>query len=185
MDITPPAVEFTAASPKDEATALGAGWVLHVTDGGSGPVADPIDASIEVRDADGTEDVGEVEDEMGDDIFGLFTITANAAETRFTTAVQLGGDDDRVAGYYTFSATATDKAGNEAASGSRVALHDVEPPDPPKLFVVPGEDDFTFNKTLLATDNLSIASYAISVVVGTVGSGEDLVNAAEIRAGER
>ena len=39
---------------------LGAGWVLHVTDGGSGLLAtDPIDASIEVRDADGTEDVEE------------------------------------------------------------------------------------------------------------------------------
>ena len=61
VDITPPAVEFTAGGPKDEATALGAGWVLHVTDGGSGLLADPIDASIEVRNGDGTEDVDEVE----------------------------------------------------------------------------------------------------------------------------
>ena len=36
VDITPPAVEFTASGPKDKATMLGTGWVLHVTDGGSG-----------------------------------------------------------------------------------------------------------------------------------------------------
>ena len=36
-------------------------------------------------------------------------------------------------GYYTFSATATDKAGNETASGSRVALHDPVDPDARKV----------------------------------------------------
>ena len=38
-------------------------------------------------------------------------------------------------------------------------------PEPVRLFVVPGADAFTYDKTLLATDNLSIASYAITVPV--------------------
>ena len=45
----------------------GPGWVLHVTDGGSGllHIEDPIDVSIEVRDADGTEDVDEADEADG------------------------------------------------------------------------------------------------------------------------
>ncbi len=164
VDITPPAVEFTSGGPKDEATELGTGWVLHVTDGGSGLASDPIDASIEVRDADGTEDVDEAEDADAPED-GEFVVTANTANTRFTTAITTPA-----VGYHTFSATATDKAGNETDSGSRVALNDVTLPTPVRLFVVPGEDDFTYNKTLLASDNLSISSYAINVPVGTVGS---------------
>ena len=176
VDITPPAVEFTAGSPKDKATALGEGWVLHVTDGGSGLLVEPIaiDASIEVRNVDGTEDVKQADDNMAAD--GMFTIVATnpPANTRFTTKIQMPAT-----GYHTFSATATDRAGNETASGSRVALNDVAPPTPVRLFVVPGEDDFTYNKTLIASDNLSIAHYAINVPVGTVGSVKD----AEIRLG--
>ena len=57
VDITPPAVEFTAGGSADEATTLETGWVLYVTDGRSGLATDPIDASIEVRDAKGTKDV--------------------------------------------------------------------------------------------------------------------------------
>ena len=175
VDITPPAVEFTAGGPKDEATSLGEGWVLYVTDGGSGLLADPIDASIEVRDGDGTEDVDEVEEETDTDADGLFMITPNNTDdpTRFTTRIQ-----EPAVGYHTFSATATDKAGNETDSGSRVALHDVTLPTPVRLFVAPGADAFTYDKTLLATDDLSIASYAITVPVAVSG-----VDNAEIKLG--
>ena len=136
-----------------------------MTDGGSGLASDPIDASIEVRDADGTEDVDEAED-ANDPEAGEFTVGANPAGTRFTTVINMLVP---AVGYHTFSATASDKAGNETASGSRVALNDGALPTPVRLFVVPGEDDFTYNKTLLASDNLSIASYAMNVPVGTVG----------------
>ncbi len=148
VDITPPAVEFTAGGPKDKATTLGTGWVLHVTDGGSGLASDPIDASIEVRDADGTEDVDEAEDADNPEA-GEFVVTPNndTDPTRFTTVITTPA-----VGYHTFSATASDKAGNETDSGSRVALNDEERPMPVRLFVVPGEDDFTYDKTLLASD---------------------------------
>ena len=160
VDITPPAVEFTGATPKDGATALGAGWVLHVTDGGSGLATEPIDASVEVRDGDGTEDV----DEAGETPeAGEFVLTVNTPNTRFTTAINTPAE--AAAGYYTFAATATDKAGNETASGSRMALHDLTLPTPIRLFVAPGADDSTYDKTLLANDNLSIAGYQVNLPV--------------------
>ena len=168
VDITPPAVEFTGASPKDGATAL-AGWVLHVTDGGSGLASDPIDASIEVRDGDGTEDVDEADDATSPEA-GEFAVIANTPNTRFTTTV-----NTPAVGYYTFSATATDKAGNETASGSRVALNDDETPRPIRLFVAPGADDSTYDKTLLANDNLSIAGYQVNLPLPSGGiPGNDL-----------
>ena len=151
--------------------------MLRMADRGSR--SDPIDASIEVRDADGTEDVDEAEDADNPED-GKFVVTPNndTDPTRFTTLITTPA-----VGYHTFSATASDKAGNETASGSRVALNDEALPTPVRLFVVPGEDDFTYNKTLLATDNLSIASYAINVPLGTVGSGGTTVDNAEIRLG--
>ena len=162
VDITPPAVEFTAASAMDEATALGDGWTLHVTDAGSGLATDPIDASVEVRNGDGTDKL-----KVGTDA-NTFAVTGTGP--RFTTTVNGDEEDqsdetDRDAGYYTFAATASDKAGNESASVSRIALHDVNLPDPVRLFAVPGDDDFTHAKTLLATDNLSIAGYYVTVSI--------------------
>ena len=56
-------MEYTAGGEDDNATMLGTGWVLYVTDGGSKLAADPLDVSIEVRDGDGTDDVDEVDDE--------------------------------------------------------------------------------------------------------------------------
>ena len=185
VDITPPAVEFTAAGPKDEATALGDGWVLHVTDGGSGLLAEPIDASIEVRNVDGTEDVEEAKDAAAA-VTDEFTIDANETQTRFTIEVnpnKVEGETPAV-GYYTFAATATDRAGNETDSGSRVALNDVTRPDPIRLFVVPGADAFTYDKTLLASDNLSIAGYQVNLVLPPAGiPGENLLEAPEIMLG--
>ena len=170
VDITAPAVEFTGASAKDENTDLGAGWTLHVLDGGSGLHTDTINASVEVRNGDGTD---ELEEGTADNTFAVST----GAGPRFTTVVN-GADDDRDAGYYTFAATASDKAGNESASVSRIALHDVDRPAPVRLFAVPGADDFTHDKTLLATDNLSIASYYVTAPVTVAG-----LTSPEIRLG--
>ena len=138
VDITPPVVEYTAGGiGKDQATTVEGGWVLHVTDGGSGLATDPIDASIEVRDADGTEDVDEAEAGEAAEA-GEFVVTPTSS-TRFTTTITSPAG----VGYYTFAATATDKAGNETDSGSRVALNDGARPGsegmPVRLFVVPGK----------------------------------------------
>ena len=76
-------------------------------------------------------------------------------------------------GYHTITASAKDKAGNVSGSISRVALNDVvdtsnEPPES-RLFLVPGDDSFTYAKTLVMTDNLSIKSYSAILPLGTVG----------------
>ena len=136
-----------------------------MADRGSRP--DPIDATIEVRDAKETKDVKQADDNAANEAgkFRVMPNNDNIDPTRFTTVIHMPAT-----GYHTFSATATDKAGNETDSGSRVALNDVELPTPVRFFVVPGEDDFTYNKTLLASDNLSIASYAINVLLPTVGN---------------
>ena len=155
VDITPPAVAFTGASPEDQAIALGTnGWTVHVTDAGSGLATDPIDASVEVRNGDGTDEL-----KAGDEA-NTFTAPTGTGP-RFTTEVNATRD----AGYYTFAATASDMAGNESASVSRMALHDGAGPTPIRLFAVPGADDFTHDKTLLATDNLSIAGYYVTAPV--------------------
>ena len=162
VDVTAPAVQFTAASTEDGATDMGTGWVLYVTDGGSGLARlDPVDASIKVRDGAGEEDVDQ----------SNFTITANALGSRYTTAVT-----SPAVGYHTFSATAADKAGNESASDSRVALNDTALPSDITLFIVPGDDDYTREKTLLATDNLSIASYHVNALFTTTLFSTSLAN---------
>ena len=157
VDVTAPAVQFTAASTEDGATDMRTDWVLYVTDGGSGLATDPVDASIKFRDGAGEEDLDQAD----------FTITPIGS--RYTTAVLTPA-----VGYHTFSATATDKAGNESASDSRVALNDTALPSGIELFIVPGDDDYTREKTLLATDNLSIASYHVNALFTT--TSVDLVN---------
>ena len=80
----------------------------------------------------------------------------------------LGANQDDVRqGYYTFSATAKDAAGNESAPASRVALHDGTPPPAPGLFLVPAGDGY--NSTVVLSEDLSIKSYSTAVVLPRIG----------------
>ena len=74
-------------------------------------------------------------------------------------------------GYYTFSATVKDAAGNESAPVSRVALHDGTAPPAPGLFLVPAGDGY--NSTVVLSEDLSIKSYSTAVVLPTLGNVQD------------
>ena len=95
-------------------------------------------------------------------------------------AVDVG---DAGVGYHTFTASAKDKAGNVSGSISRVALNDptsaASIPES-RLFLVPGDNSFTYAKTLVMTDNLSIKSY--SVVLPLVGVGQLTLKTASVDA---
>ena len=74
------------------------------------------------------------------------------------------GSDDT--GYYTFTALAQDKAGNQSAKISEVALYDNEAPVV-QVSTTRSTDfakDFTLNKVLVATDNLSLRDYTVNLV---------------------
>ena len=175
VDLTAPEVEFLEASLKDEATMIGTNplWGLHVADRIGTPHSDALDVTIEVRD---TEETTKLKEGMAvaPDTFAVTQQTIDGV-TRSTVSIQADKNNGRQ-GYYTFSATAMDAAGNESAEVSRVALHDSGPPGEPGLFLVPEGDGY--GSIVVLTDNLSIKSYSTGVVLPDIGS----VNAPELIA---
>ena len=177
VDKTAPTVIFTGASPKENDKELAKDFVLHVSDDedGSGLVEDldPADdvmvsavrARYEIRKDNekgmvcvddaalpGVEKAGECKsDAVGLTRDGpLFTATGTSAET------------DTDAGYYTLTASASDKAGNKSSPEvSRTALHDNAVPV--ASLILTKEDADTYNKILVAADGLSIQDYTVTV----------------------
>ena len=82
-----------------------------------------------------------------------------------------------VAGYYTLTAQAKDRAGNKSVAISRVALHDTDLPIA-ALIVTEGKDIFNYNKILVAADALSIRDYTV-----TMGDATGLPADTEVRLG--
>ena len=174
VDTEAPTLEFTGASAgagtsdgPDRVAALESEFELQVKDneGGSGVHgADPVLATLAIRNADGGEcrelgDLGEEDKKCKATSEGLIV----ALPLVRTDGVQ-GRDDDT--GYYEFTALAQDKAGNQSAEISEVALYDVEAPEV-QLSTTRSTDfakDFTLNKVLVATDNLSLRDYTVNLV---------------------
>ena len=163
VDVTPPTVEFLLASLEDEATSIadGALWGLHVADRDGEMHSDPVDVGISVREAKTTTKFTEsMAADPGADEFKVNSSVSLRHSVTFSRIRE---------GYYTFSATAMDAAGNESAPMSRVALHDKTPPLAPGLFLVPGDDHASYSKTLILTDNLSVKSYSAALILPGVG----------------
>ena len=161
VDITPPTVEFTGVSLAADTTALStaADWVIHVTDRLGVIHSDPLDVGISRRDAKTTKKLAESENNEAH--ADSFTVENTAPSPRYAVEVGTAG-----VGYHTFTASAKDKAGNTSASISRVALNDPASAPESRLFLVPGDDSFTYAKTLVMTDNLSIKSYSAVLPLG-------------------
>ena len=179
VDKEAPTLEFTGASAgagtsdgPDRMATLTSEFELQVkdNDGGSGMHgADPVLATLSIRNADGAEcrklaKLGEEDKKCVATSAGL----VKAKPLVRTTGVS--GLKDT--GYYTFTALAQDKAGNQSAQISEVALYDNEAPVVQVSTtrstgfgkVEKGEVDFTLNKVLVATDNLSLRDYTVSLV---------------------
>ena len=169
VDITPPVVEFTGVSLAADTTTLStaADWVIHVTDRIGVIHSDPLDVGISRRAAKTTKKLAQ----QGPAADGT---TSHADSFRVVPTAPRYEVDVGVAGvgYHTFTASAKDKAGNVSGSISRVALNDPtsdESIPESRLFLVPGDDIFTYAKTLVMTDNLSIKSYSAVLPLTDVG----------------
>ena len=82
--------------------------------------------------------------------------------------------EDLADGYYTFTALAQDKAGNESDEISRVAIHDTENPVVSVAATTGSKDgDLDHNLVGTVTDALSIRDYSIAALVGDVYYGLD------------
>ena len=139
-DLAPPTIAFSPASPKADATMM-RNFQVQLADVGSGIRAtDPVTAEAHVRDADESDEI---------DPLGL------NVELPLATTTGLPGD----MGYYTFSASTTDKAGNSSGEVMRTALHDTTVPV--TNTIVGAYDTKTGSYSLIATvtDNLSIKEY--------------------------
>ena len=150
-----------------ESETLTSEFELQVKDNDDGSGmhdVDPVLATLSIRNADGAAcrtlaKLVEEDKKCAATSAGL----VNAKPLVRTTGVS--GLKDT--GYYTFTALAQDKAGNQSAQISEVALYDDEAP------VVQvsttrstgfGKVDFTLNKVLVATDNLSLRDYTVHLV---------------------
>ena len=167
VDLTPPQIEFLAASAKDKATSLGAAggtvspWAVHVADRIGELHSDTLAVSIKVRDAKETTTFKKRAEAPAADSFYV-----SSSGYRHTITV-LGSESANVRdGYYSFSAKAKDAAGNESAPVSRVALHDGTMPTAPALYLIPSGSGY--NSTLVLQDSLSIKSYSTAVVLPNI-----------------
>ena len=184
VDKTPPTVVFASGSPTANDKDLTTNFIVHVAEeeDGSQLHSTPVTARLEVRNDDdkgmvcapdnadgpapGKTSMGECKsDVVGLDAenLPLVVVTNSAPQT--------------VAGYYTLTAQAKDKAGNKSTAISRVALHDTEVPVA-ALIVTEGKDVFNYNKILVAADALSIRDYTV-----TMGDATGLPADTEVRLG--
>ena len=179
VDVTLPTVEFTGASLGADSTALSdaADWVVHVSDRNGVIHSDPLKVEISRRDSKKPTKLSQAQDATNITEADSFSVANTAPSPRHAVDVGTAG-----LGYHTITASAKDKAGNTSASISRVALNDPATPAPEaRLFLVPGADIFTYAKTLVMTDNLSVKSYSVVLPLGT-GVGDLTLNTMQVDA---
>ena len=181
VDTEAPTLEFTGASAgagddPDRAATLESEFELQVKDNDDGSGvhgADPVLATLSIRNADGAEcrelaDLGEEDKKCTATFDGLI----EALPLVRTDGVS--GLTDT--GYYEFTALAQDKAGNQSAEMSEVALYDNVAPEV-QLSTTRSTDfaeDFTLNKVLVATDDLSLRDYTVNLVATGLNLGTDI-----------
>ena len=144
VDVDAPTIKFSPSSPKADATTM-RNFQVQIADGGSGIRAtDPVTAEAHVRDADESDEI---------DPLGLNVELPLAT----TTGLPLATADS--VGYYTFTASVKDKAGNSSEEVTRTALHDRTVPV--TNTIVGAYDTKTGRYSLIATvtDNLSVKEY--------------------------
>ena len=168
LDVSAPTIEFSPASPKEDASSLKE-FQVQVADDAGGSTgksklhSDAVLTKIEVRDADGDIICGDHKD-LGIDGGGEESLTgecklaalpdANFNDPLATTGGLSAAD---VAGYYTFTALAQDKAGNRSEEVVRTAVNDA---DGPELgLIVGGYAKGSWSLTATLTDNLSLKAY--------------------------
>ncbi|MYE26191.1 MAG: Ig-like domain-containing protein, partial [Chloroflexi bacterium] len=140
VDLQAPTIAFSPASPKANATSM-KNFQVQLADEGSGiRDNDPLDAEVNLRDAD---DDDEIED-----------LVINISLPLATTA----GLPDGI-GYYSFTGSVTDKAGNVSEEAARTALHD--PAGIMASTIVGNYNEKTGEYSMVATvtDDLSIKEY--------------------------
>ena len=179
VDTEAPTIEFTPNSLKDESRALDRAYDLRVKDADSGLHSTmPVLARVTVRNATKTvcgagELPGEENDlkECKNNNEGLGELDNGRVLTGLHEV------EDLADGYYTFTALAQDKAGNESDEESRVAVHDTGDPVV-SVAATTGSDDGDFDHNLVGTvtDALSIRDYSIAALVDDVYYGLELVD---------
>ena len=176
LDILPPTIAFSPASPKADASSLKE-FQLQVADAGSsstgrsGLHSMPVLSKVEARDADNDVLCGD-DDDLGIDGGGEESITGeckldDGMDFNAPLATTDGLSDAEVVGYYTFTAQSQDKAGNKSEQVVRTAVHDGEAPE--LGLIVGGYSRGAWSLTATLTDDLSLKQYwpeAVDVITG-------------------
>ena len=181
VDTEAPTLEFTGASAgagddPDRAATLESEFELQVKDNDDGSGvhgADPVLATLSIRNADGAEcrELGALDEE------DKKCAATSKGLTKALPLVRTDGVSGLTdTGYYEFTALAQDKAGNQSAEMSEVALYDNEAPEV-QLSTTRSTDfakDFTLNKVLVATDDLSLRDYTVNLVATGLQLGANI-----------
>ncbi len=182
LDILAPTIEFSASSPKENASSLKEFQVQIADAGGStgksGLHSEPVLAKIEVRDADNDILCGDDDDVGGmigkEDVAGVCKLAPlGGFNNPLATTAGLSGSE--TVGYYTFTAEAQDKAGNKSEQLVRTAVNDGEAPE--LGLIVGGYDKGAFSLTATLTDDLSVKQYWAEAfdAITDVGNGSVLI----------
>ena len=148
VDLQAPTIAFSPASPKADAATM-RNFQVQLADEGSGIRENsPLKAAVNLRDKDDDEEIEDLE---------------ISVSLPLATTVGLPSG----VGYYTFTGSVTDKAGNVSEEATRTALDDM--PAPGASTIVGDYDDKKGQFTLVATvtDNLSIKAYWAEARFGT------------------
>ena len=207
VDLTAPTMEFLASALNADTTKIATGdnggWGVHVSDKLGMAHSKPLDVSVNVRNATKTTSLkrakSATESSAHPDSFRVVPVTdgvgAGLRHNIRITGSEASGTTAAKRGFYTFSATAKDKAGNKSPAISRVALHDPTAPPKPGLFLTP-KDGGGYNSIIVLTEDLSIKSYStavdLPVAIGDVTDPElvvpggivDAYNAASLTTSE-
>ena len=160
VDLQAPTIAFSPASPKANAATM-RNFQVQLADEDSGVREnDPLKASVNLRDKDDDEEIEDLE-----------------ISVSLPLATTVGLPDG--VGYYSFTGSVTDKAGNVSEEATRTALHDT---DMPGASTIVGSGDYDEKKgqfTMVATvtDNLSIKAYWSEARFGTAALSLDAVDA--------
>ena len=145
VDLQKPTIAFSPSSPEENAATMRNFTVQLDDDEGSGIRREdnnPVKASVNLRNKDDDEKIKDLK------INVAFPVAS-------TVGLSLLGDDD--VGYYTFTGSVTDKAGNVSDEATRTALHDTG--HPAASTIVGDYEKGQFSMVATVTDNLSIKAY--------------------------
>ena len=169
LDVAPPTIAFSPASPRANAPALKE-FQLQVADAGSsstgrsGLHSTPVLSMVEARNAKNDVLCGDDDDitDGGVDGGGEESVSgvcelAGGVDFNDPLATTDGLSGADVAGYYTFTAVAQDKAGNKSEEVVRTAANDGEAPE--LGLIVGGYSKGAWSLTATLTDNLSLKQY--------------------------